>query len=324
MMMPFRQSTANLAQLLKAAADELRLSILQILATDSYGVMELAQAFAIKQSGMSHHLKVLTNAGLIDSRREGNSIFYRRSVIAPEDPYCGTKKALFQQLDNSSASQQLRDRLAAIWRERAATSRRFFLDNAEKFSAQQDLIASFDVYRHQVTEMLKVSPVPESQLALELGPGQGEFLAVLSEQFHRVIAIDNSPKMLTKAQQTVAHQELHNVELVLGDTDCLSPSNRVFQLAVINMVLHHTPSPSRIFQQIACQLVTSGVLLVTELCLHHQDWAQNACGDIWLGFAPSDLIEWAAEAQLEHGQSAYFALRNGFQVQIHQFIKSPI
>ena len=45
------ESTTNfepLAQLLKAAGDDLRLTILQVLARDSYGVLELAEAFAVK------------------------------------------------------------------------------------------------------------------------------------------------------------------------------------------------------------------------------------------------------------------------------------
>src|SRR5690606_40551176 len=71
----------QLAALLKAAGDPLRLDILRVLAQDSFGVLELCQMFSAKQSGMSHHLKVLTNAGLLTSRREGNSIFYRRAYL---------------------------------------------------------------------------------------------------------------------------------------------------------------------------------------------------------------------------------------------------
>src|SRR3954462_1825364 len=69
----------SLPNLLKAAGDGFRLEILRVLAQDSFGVLELCRIFAAKQSGMSHHLKVLTSAGLLSTRREGNSIFYRRA-----------------------------------------------------------------------------------------------------------------------------------------------------------------------------------------------------------------------------------------------------
>ena len=76
--------TDALAAFCKAIGDALRLDILRVLRNDSFGVLELAQIFAMRQSGMSHHLKVLANAGLVSTRREGNSIFYRRSLPAAD------------------------------------------------------------------------------------------------------------------------------------------------------------------------------------------------------------------------------------------------
>src|SRR3546814_13076933 len=64
----------SLAALCKAGGDALRLNVLRALASDSFGVLELAQIFAIGQSGMSHHLKVLTQAGLLATRRAGNAV----------------------------------------------------------------------------------------------------------------------------------------------------------------------------------------------------------------------------------------------------------
>lgn len=312
-------STDSLLQLLKAAGDDLRLAILQVLARDSYGVLELAQALEVKQSGMSHHLKVLANAGLVVTRREGNTIFYRRATLALDDPLTPLKQELFRQIDAAETPYQ--EGLKQVWHDRAQASRRFFLENADKFKAQQDLIASFDVYQPQVTELLELSPLPGRQAALEVGPGAGEFLPVLSARFERVLALDNSRQMLAQAGQLVDQQQLHNVRLVEGDTSHLTTVADAFDCAVLNMVLHHTPSPATLFTDISFSLKERGVLLVTELCLHDQDWTQQACGDIWLGFAPEDLQEWASASGLEEGQSVYFALRNGFQIQLRQFIK---
>src|SRR5690606_15181370 len=66
---------AELAQASKAAGDPLRLHILQLLGQGAFGVLELCQVFDIKQSSLSHHLKVLAQAGLVSTQREGNSIF---------------------------------------------------------------------------------------------------------------------------------------------------------------------------------------------------------------------------------------------------------
>ena len=77
---PQEQDLDSLAAFLKAAGDPLRLEVLQVLGQNSFGVLELCEIMAIKQSGMSHHLKVLAQGGLVERRREGNSIFYRRRL----------------------------------------------------------------------------------------------------------------------------------------------------------------------------------------------------------------------------------------------------
>src|SRR3989344_9093174 len=89
----------ELAALCKAGGDPLRLNVLRALSNDSFGVLELAQIFAIGQSGMSHHLKVLTQAGLLATRREGNAVFYRRSLAQLDSPGGRLHAALLEEAD---------------------------------------------------------------------------------------------------------------------------------------------------------------------------------------------------------------------------------
>lgn len=312
-------ATEQVAHICKAAGDPLRVDILRVLATNSYGVLELSHAFQVKQSGMSHHLKVLANAGLVTSRREGNSIFYRRAQVSAEDPYRHVKLGLFANLAACPLDEGVRSRLTQVHAERALASRQFFVENANKFREQQDLIASFPVYAQQVTELLQHTSAPALERALEVGPGQGEFLPVLAERFQKVLALDTSDAMLAKAREFCAGCD--NLELVNADTSYLTQVDEPFDCAVINMVLHHTPSPQQLFADVSAVLKPGGALLVTELCRHDQTWVTEACGDIWLGFEPADLSVWAEEATLAEGQSVYFALRNGFQIQVRQFFK---
>ncbi|MDO7673841.1 MAG: metalloregulator ArsR/SmtB family transcription factor, partial [Reinekea forsetii] len=69
-------NTSDYAAFFKAISDPTRLTVLQLLGSSAYGVLELSEMLDVKQSGMSHHLKVLSKAGWVDSRREGNSIYY--------------------------------------------------------------------------------------------------------------------------------------------------------------------------------------------------------------------------------------------------------
>lgn len=311
-------TTDLLASLCKALGELMRVEILRVLSSNSYGVLELADIFEVTQPRISHHLKVLLAAELVSTRREGNSIFYRRPQLSPLDPLNEFKRTVFASIDECRLKDALVQRVERVHRARAEISSRFFLDRAPKFREQQDLIASHPVYAQAVVELLDNCELPHTGRALELGPGDGEFLPQLAARFTKITALDNSASMLDKARQHCAAQS--NIEFILGDTTKLAPGDR-YACAVVNMVLHHTPSPPRIFSDLYAALDERGVLLITELCPHDQAWAKEACGDVWLGFEPNDITQWAENAGFQTGQSLFFALRNGFQIQLQQFIK---
>lgn len=326
MLKPFEQLPAEepldrLAACLKAAGDSLRLEILRVLARGSYGVLELSRVFAMKQSGMSHHLKVLANAGLVATRREGNSIYYRRAHAGADDPLHHMQSAMYATLDSIALHPAVQRRLSDIQQERARASQQFFADNADRFRKQQDLIASYPVYAEHVAEMLEQIPREGFDAVLEIGPGEGEFLNLLSQSYHQVFALDNSCSMLERARRCAEQSGLNNVEFLLGESQLAVERGLQVDCVVINMVLHHTPSPGDIFYDASSVLRPGGALIVTDLCRHDQHWASESCGDLWLGFEPQDFTEWANEAGLQEGQSSYFALRNGFQIQIRHFLK---
>ena len=133
---------------------------------------------------------------------------------------------------------------------------------------------------------------------------------------HSRLAVLNE---LDKAQQLAVDKGLNNIEFVHGDTQAPELSGLSANCIVINMVLHHTPSPAEIFGHIAEQLAPGGVVIVTDLCQHDQAWARENCGDLWLGFEPEDMTRWAQEAGLTDITSVYLAQRNGFQIQVRLF-----
>lgn len=311
----------DLANLLKAAGDSFRLDILRVLAQDSYGVLELCRLFDVKQSAMSHHLKVLTAAGLLTTRREGNSIYYRRAYLAPDHTLAAFQASLFATIDLQTLSSTLEHQLSELRQERRLASQQFFAENAPKFRAQQDLIASYNVYAEHMAQLLSNTPLREARLALEVGPGEGEFLAVLAQKFMQVVALDNSAEMLSKAKQFASDNKLRSMEFIHGDTQQLRDGSLLADCIVVNMVLHHTPSPANIFIDLSHALAPHGALLICDLCRHEQAWAREACGDLWQGFEPQEFSRWAQAAGLEEGQSIYLALRNGFQIQLRQFFK---
>jgi ArsR family transcriptional regulator len=312
---------ADISILNKAAGDPLRLEVLRVLAQDSYGVLELCEIFQYKQSGMSHHLKVLAEAELVAKRREGNSIFYSRAVPNATKGLMFLQQQLYVTIDAIEMSDVMQQRLQQVKEGRTNASQQFFVQQADKFKVHQDLIAEYPAYGDAVAELLRKTLPSSDAVAVEVGPGAGEFLPVLATHFQQVIALDNAPTMLTQAEQYCVQQGVSNIEFVHGDTSFLVATDLSVNCVVMNMVLHHTPSPADIFTDIAAGLQKGGVLLITDLCRHDQDWAKNACGDVWLGFDAGELQRWASLAGLQQGHSNYLALRNGFQIQLQQFTK---
>ncbi|MDM3870848.1 metalloregulator ArsR/SmtB family transcription factor [Porticoccus sp. W117] len=312
-------ASEGLAALLKAAGDPLRLEILRILQQDSYGVLELGRVLDLRQSALSYQLKVLSKAGLVVTRKEGNTVFYRRA--AANGPYRTLFAELFAAADQLPLSETLLAGVQAVQAERREASREFFQRNAKRFRRYQDMIASHQDYGEAISELLTNIVPPSAANVLEVGPGEGELLPTLSEHFESVIALELSSEMLQRSQELSSKQALTNIRFFHGDTNAAVNEGLKADCITINMVLHHTPSPADVFSDLGQLLNPGGALLVTDLCRHDQSWAKEACGDQWLGFEPEDLTEWAGQAGLSEGQSQYLALKNGFKVQLRHFMK---
>lgn len=320
-----RSHVLSLSLLNKAAADELRLHILRTLRRDSFGVGELCEMFAMQQPAMSHHLKVLAQAQLVATRREGNNIFYRRTTTALQAWLQPLHDCLFETTDQLPLPAPIEKRLEAIQDKRAHLSRRFFNDNASKFATQQELIAAYPVYAAPVAELLQQLDTPQRRSVLEIGPGCGEFLAQLAVLFKKIIALDISAEMLSQAKSLAKAQHLENVRFLLGDSKLALQEGISVHTIVMNMVLHHVASPADLFADAAALLEDAGHLFVADLCEHSQDWVRQACGDLWLGFAPDELSDWAQRTGLaEAREGQYLSLRNGFRLQIRHFQKLTV
>jgi ArsR family transcriptional regulator len=74
------ESAAGLAQVFRALGDPVRLRLVSLIGARQGGeacVCDLTAAFDLTQPTISHHLRVLREAGIIDSQRRGTWVYYR-------------------------------------------------------------------------------------------------------------------------------------------------------------------------------------------------------------------------------------------------------
>lgn len=308
----------NFTTTCKAVSDPLRVMILRVLLGNSFGVLELTRLFNTTQPGMSHHLKLLLQSGLVVTRREGNTIFYRRTIPS-EHVLTVFHQRLFDEIDSLELPASLLEKLHEIYAERAESSRLFFSQLAQSGElGLQDVIVDISHYQKNIEAIIDSKMFSKEAVALEVGPGDGRFLLSLSKRFKQVLAVDNSTAMLALAENYCRQQQLTNVQLLEADASKLEVS-ALLDCMVINMVLHHLPAPAEALRQFRCCLKENGFLVITELCHHEQSWVMSTCGDLWLGFEPAELNHWASNAGFLAEESVYIGLRNGFQLQIRCF-----
>ena len=311
----------SLTDLNKALGDSIRLQILRLLKSESFGVLELCRILGIRQSALSHHLKILSNAQLVSTRREGNSIFYRRVFLSGDDYYREIKESVFDQVDLLPLARSAEKKISQIQLERAQQSLSFFNKNADKFKEQQGLIVAHDDYGSILHDVIDSLGLNDKATVLEVGPGEGLLLTELAAKFKKLIALDNSKEMLEKSKEAIAKGKFNGVQFILGDTTIARKKDVLSDLIIFDMVLHHISSPTKTFKDSSALLNENGYLLIADLSTHDQDWVRESCGDLWLGFDETDLNHWAQKAGLVTGQSSYLGLRNGFQIQIRVFRK---
>jgi ArsR family transcriptional regulator len=130
----------------------------------------------------------------------------------------------------------------------------------------------------------------------DLGAGEGLLSELLARRCKRVIAVDNSARIVAFGAKKAKKNGLKNLEFRLGDIQDppLEPSS--VDLVILSQALHHAEDPAKTLAATHRILRPGGRIMILDLLKHKFEQAHELYGDRWLGFAESDLHRWLEAA----------------------------
>ena len=279
---------------LRSAGEETRLRILALLAEGELNVSDLTDILGQSQPRVSRHLKLMSEAGLIERHREGAWAFFR---LSSEGPGGAVARLLASHLDPRDAQLEAdRARLAAVRGQRAAAAQAYFARHARDWDRLRRLHASDEAVEAAILDALGERPV---HALLDLGTGTGRMLTLLAPRAMRAVGVDASHAMLAVARVNLERAGLRRVELRQGDILAPPVPRNGFDLVVIHQVLHYLDDPARALREAAATLAPGGRLLAVDFAPHGLEFLREAHAHRRLGFAREQVEGWIAEAGLD-------------------------
>src|SRR5438874_5517793 len=277
---------------LRALADPTRLRIMALLEKDELSVNELQEITRMGQSRISTHLGLLQDAGLLQSRRDGKRTYYRLNQeaddVAREFILLAVRGA--RETDEHSADQLNLKRVLARRNEQAQV---YFNQIAGRFDRVYGPGRSWQACGHL---LLRILP---PLVVADLGAGEALLSDLLARRCKKVIAVDNSEKIVAFGAAKAKKNNLNNLEFRLGDLQNPPIEPGSVDLVVLSQALHHAEEPAKAIASAHKILRPHGQIMILDLLKHRFERAHELYGDRWLGFAESDLHKWLEEAGLK-------------------------
>jgi len=272
----------------KALADETRVRLMHILLHHELSVNEIVALMDMGQSRISRHLKILTDSGLIECRRDGAWAFYSAATSGDAARFLHGLRPVFQA--EAFLSGDL-EKASGLVKRRGIQTRNFFNSIAGQWNAlQRKVLGHFDL-NGAILDCINDHVndwTTDCRVAVDLGCGTGELLVGLSKKARFAVGIDSSRKMLDQAEKLL-FPDASNVELRLGELEHLPVGNGEADLAVISMVMHHLPGPDRVMLEVARILKQNGLFVIADFDKHTDETMREKYGDRWLGFSKDEI-----------------------------------
>jgi ArsR family transcriptional regulator len=159
----------------------------------------------------------------------------------------------------------------------------------------------------------------------DMGAGEGTLSQLLARTAKRVIAIDNSPKMVDYGSRLAKENGFTNLEYRLGDLEEPPIESESIDVVLFSQALHHAARPQRAVESAFRILKPRGRILILDLASHTYEQAKELYAHVWLGFSGVELhamLEKSGFRDLEVSVVAREQLAPNFQTILATGIKS--
>lgn len=278
----------SLVESLALLADATRLRLLLLLGEEELSVVELQEILGMGQSRISNHLAQLRQAGLVSDRRSGKNIYYAlvgREVLPNLDPILKAARGEITEAEHDLTA------LKVAVQKRNDRTREYFNRLAGKFSRTHCPGRTWEAVAHFLFLL-----VPPSTIAADLGAGEGTLSQLLAKRVQKVIAVDNSEKMVEFGVKLAKEHGLQNLEYRLGNIEQPPIDPDSVDLVLLSQALHHAEHPQTAIASAHRLLRKGGRIVVLDLLQHQLEEARELYADRWLGFGEADLHGWLERA----------------------------
>ncbi len=278
------------AALFRLLGEEVRLRLLRVLQAERLNVTELTGVLGIAQSGVSRHLGLLRDAGLVVEEPAGGFTYYRVARPGPGDPRAPVWDLLQAQFATAAGTPQVRADAARLQEVLRLRKENFEAHGTE--SGQLVPGRSWAAWARALGHLLP--PLAVADLAC----GEGYLTIEAARWARHVTAVDRSPEVLRRARALARKRRVANVTWKRGELEHLPLADRSVDVALLSQALHHAADPARAAAEAVRILRPGGRLLVLDLRPHDQAWVRDRLGDQWLGFSDAALTALLGSAGL--------------------------
>lgn len=286
-----RRDAERLVGALRAAGEQTRLRALALLTEGELAVGELAQALGQSQPRVSRHLKLLTEAGLVERAPEGAWVFYRLPRAHSAERHLA--EAVLATLDPADPLiARDAERLSAIRSARDEAASQYFARNAADWERVRALhLPEADID----SAILEAAGKGPFALMADVGVGQGRMIQLFADRVARAEGFDTSRQMLAIARASLGDLAA-KAGVRFGDAYAPPMQAASADLVTIHQVLHFLSDPARAVAEAARLLKRGGRLVIVDFAPHALEFLRAEHAHRRLGFADAEIREWCEAA----------------------------